>query len=62
MSGLMCGAQVATHILVYRVYLSYKVEWRELFTKNDYLVATLNEKDIAMMFLEKLGRDFGRMC
>ena len=58
----MCGAQVATHILVYRVYLSYKVEWCKLFTKSDYLVATINEKDIAMMFLEKLGRDFGRMC
>jgi RimJ/RimL family protein N-acetyltransferase len=99
----MFGAQVATHILACRVFMSDKVEchelspdewlrlreirlaslqdspdafggnhqresefseleWRELFTKNTYLVATLNGKDIAMMFLEKLRGDFGATC
>ena len=37
-------------------------EWRELFKKNSYLVASLNGEDIAMMFIEKLRGDFGATC
>lgn len=39
-----------------------EAEWRELFKKNSYLVASLNGEDIAMMFLEKLRGDFGATC
>ena len=37
-------------------------EWRELFNLNSYLVASIDGKDIAMMFLEKLSGDFGATC
>ena len=37
-------------------------EWRELFNLNSYLVASIDGKDIAMMFLEKLHGDFGATC
>ena len=37
-------------------------EWRELFNLNSYLVASIDGKDIAMMFLEKLRGDFGATC
>ena len=37
-------------------------EWRELFKKNSYLVASYDGEDIAMMFLEKLRGDFGATC
>jgi RimJ/RimL family protein N-acetyltransferase len=37
-------------------------EWRQLFKKNSYLVASHNGEDIAMMFLEKLRGDFGATC
>ena len=37
-------------------------EWRELFKKNSYLVASFNGQDIAMMFIEKLRGDFGATC
>jgi RimJ/RimL family protein N-acetyltransferase len=37
-------------------------EWRELFNLNSYLVASIDGKDIAIMFLEKLRGDFGATC
>jgi len=37
-------------------------EWRELFNLNSYLVASIDGKDIAMMFLERLRGDFGATC
>ena len=38
-------------------------EWRERFTPNfSYLVASVNGKDIATMFLEKMQGDFGATC
>jgi len=37
-------------------------EWRELFNLNSYLVASIDSKDIAMMFLERLLGDFGATC
>jgi RimJ/RimL family protein N-acetyltransferase len=37
-------------------------EWRELFKKNSYLVASYDGEDIAMMFLEELRGDFGATC
>jgi RimJ/RimL family protein N-acetyltransferase len=37
-------------------------EWRDLLSLNSYLVASIDGKDIAMMFLEKLRGDFGATC
>ena len=37
-------------------------EWRELFNLNSYLIASIDGKDIAMMFLERLRGDFGATC
>jgi RimJ/RimL family protein N-acetyltransferase len=37
-------------------------EWRELFNLNSYLVASIDGKDIAMIFLERLRGDFGATC
>ena len=37
-------------------------QWRELFNLNSYLVASIDGKDIAIMFLEKLRGDFGATC
>ena len=37
-------------------------EWSELFNLNSYLVASIDGKDIAIMFLEKLRGDFGATC
>jgi len=37
-------------------------EWRDLFNLNSYLVASIDGKDIAMMFLERLRGDFGATC
>jgi RimJ/RimL family protein N-acetyltransferase len=37
-------------------------EWRELFNLNSYLVASIDGKDIAIMFLERLRGDFGATC
>jgi RimJ/RimL family protein N-acetyltransferase len=38
-------------------------EWRERFTPNfSYLAASVNGKDIATMFLEKMQGDFGATC
>jgi RimJ/RimL family protein N-acetyltransferase len=37
-------------------------EWYELFNLNSYLVASIDGKDIAIMFLEKLRGDFGATC
>ena len=37
-------------------------EWRDLFNLNSYLVASIDGKDIAIMFLEKLRGDFGATC
>jgi RimJ/RimL family protein N-acetyltransferase len=37
-------------------------EWRELFTKNSYLIASYNDEDIALMYLEKFRGDFGATC
>lgn len=37
-------------------------QWRALFAKNSYLLASKDGQDIAMMFVEKLKGDFGATC
>lgn len=37
-------------------------EWRQLFMKSSYLVASHKGEDIAMMSIEKLRGDFGATC
>lgn len=39
-----------------------EADWRQLFEKNSYLVASKAGQDIAMMFIEKLKGDFGATC
>ena len=36
--------------------------WREKFLKNDLLIASVDGKDAAMMFIEVLDGDFGAKC
>ena len=36
--------------------------WREKFIKNEFLVASVNGHDAAMMYLEVLEGDFGATC
>jgi GNAT superfamily N-acetyltransferase len=36
--------------------------WREKFLKNDFLIASVDGKDTAMMFIEVLDGDFGATC
>jgi GNAT superfamily N-acetyltransferase len=36
--------------------------WREKFLKNDLLIASVDGKDAAMMFIEVLDGDFGATC
>lgn len=36
--------------------------WREKFIKNDFLVASVDGQDAAMMFIEILDGDFGATC
>ena len=36
--------------------------WREKFIKNDFLVASLDGHDAAMMYIEVLDGDFGATC
>jgi GNAT superfamily N-acetyltransferase len=36
--------------------------WREKFLKNDFLIASVDGKDAAMMFIEVLVGDFGATC
>ena len=36
--------------------------WREKFLKNDFLIASVDGKDAAMMFIEVLDGDFGATC
>jgi GNAT superfamily N-acetyltransferase len=37
-------------------------QWREIFASLSYLVANLDEKDIAVMSIENLEGDFGATC
>ncbi len=36
--------------------------WREKFVKNDFLIATVDGIDAAMMYIEVLDGDFGATC
>lgn len=36
--------------------------WREKFVKNDYLIASVDGKDVAMLSVEVLNGDFGATC
>jgi GNAT superfamily N-acetyltransferase len=36
--------------------------WREKFVKNDYLIASIDGKDVAMLSVEVLDGDFGATC
>ena len=36
--------------------------WRLKFEKNDFLIASVNGKDAAMMYIEILNGDFGATC
>jgi len=36
--------------------------WREKFLKNNFLIASVDGKDAAMMFIEVLDGDFGATC
>ena len=36
--------------------------WREKFIKNDFLVASIDGHDAAMMYIEVLDGDFGATC
>ena len=36
--------------------------WREKFVKNDYLIASIDGKDVAMLSIEVLDGDFGATC
>jgi GNAT superfamily N-acetyltransferase len=36
--------------------------WREKFVKNDFLIATVDGNDAAMMYIEVLDGDFGATC
>lgn len=37
-------------------------EWRSKFIKNDFLIASVDGVDVAMMFIEVLDGDFGATC
>lgn len=37
-------------------------EWREKFTKLEFIVASINGSDIAIMSVEKMNGDFGARC
>ncbi len=37
-------------------------EWRSKFVKNDFLIASVDGVDVAMMFIEVLDGDFGATC
>ncbi len=37
-------------------------EWRSKFVKNDFLIASVDGEDVAMMFIEVLDGDFGATC
>lgn len=37
-------------------------EWRERFAKLDYVIASVNEADVAIMSIEELDGDFGATC
>ncbi len=37
-------------------------QWREIFARLSYLVATVNGKDVAVMSIENLDGDFGATC
>jgi GNAT superfamily N-acetyltransferase len=37
-------------------------EWRSKFVKNDFLIASVDGVDVAMMFIEILDGDFGATC
>lgn len=37
-------------------------EWRERFTKLDYVIASINGADVAIMSIEELEGDFGATC
>lgn len=37
-------------------------EWRERFAKLDYVIASINGADIAIMSIEELDGDFGATC
>lgn len=36
--------------------------WREKFVKNDYLIASVDGRDVAMLSVEVLNGDFGATC
>ena len=36
--------------------------WREKFIKNDFLIASIDGQDVAIMYIEKLDGDFGATC
>lgn len=37
-------------------------DWRSKFIKNDYLIASVDGKDVAMLSIEVLDGDFGATC
>lgn len=37
-------------------------DWRTKFVKNDYLIASVDGKDVAMLSVEVLNGDFGATC
>lgn len=42
--------------------LEDETAWREKFVKNEFLIATVNGIDGAMMYVETLNGDFGATC
>jgi len=42
--------------------LEDEVEWREKFIKNDFLIASIDGVDGAIMYIEVLEGDFGATC
>jgi GNAT superfamily N-acetyltransferase len=39
-----------------------ELTWREKFIKNDFLIASINGHDAAIMYIEVLDGDFGATC